>query len=256
MLLCGAFVENRGVVVLVDRESGCRRFAGAALLFVIATQSLAQVGPSRARLITGGSKPPQPMLIDQTPRKVTLDVTIGVDGRVTGTRLVERSGNGIFDERMRGYWKAQPFVPALDVEGQPREDTLRATNTFSVNEGKGPALKTLRNHSDIEGNKPADNIARMGLMRCRDFLWEFDFMRGMTPKANLLHEDLFHVPFAMFIAAGGVSETARDALIAEWDVLVVKTIAACRENPDAAYWKETFVPIFTRAMPYSSAPVP
>jgi hypothetical protein len=255
MLLCGGFLQNGGFVA-VDRRSGDRRFAGALLLVLIASQSHAQTGPSRARLITGGSKPPQPMLIDQTPRKVTLDVTVGADGRVTATRLVERSGNGIFDERMRGYWKAQPFVPALDVNGQPREDTLRATNTFSVDDGKGPALKMLRNHADIEGNKPADNVARVGLMRCRDFLWEFDFMRRMAPKANLLHEDLFHVPFAMFIAAGGVSEAARDALIAEWDVLVVKTIAACRENPDAAYWKETFVPLFTRAVPYSSAPVP
>jgi len=241
---------------LVDRESRTRHFAGAVLLVFFATQSHAQMGPARARLITGGSKPPPPMLIDQTPRKVALDVTVGADGRVTATRLVERSGNGVFDERMRGYWKAQPFVPALDVHGQPREDTLRATNTFTVDEGKGPALKMLRNHPDIEGNKPADNVARVGLMRCRDFLWEFDFMRRMAPKANLLHEELFHVPFAMFIAAGGVSEAARDALISEWDVLVVKTIAACRENPDAAYWQETFVPLFTRAVPYSSAPVP
>lgn len=62
-------------------------------------------------------------------------------------------------------------------------------------------------------------------------------MRRMAPKANLFHEDLFHVPFAMFIAAGGVSE------------------AACREKPDATYWKETFVPLFTRVVPYSSPPV-
>lgn len=223
-------------------------------LLLAMSPAWAQVGPSRAHPINGATKPLPMMLIEQKPRKVILDVFVDFQGRVSRTAIVESSGNGVFDERMRGYWKDTPFMPALDAEGKPGADTIRITNTFSVEDRGSMQLKNFRNHSDIEGNQPAENAARLERMRCQDMLWEYDFMKRRAPKAQLLHEDIFQVAFAMFLAAGDFRESARDALIGEWPGLVASALAGCREKPDALYWQEVFVPLFTRAAPYESAP--
>jgi hypothetical protein len=231
-------------------------FATVWLLMLAAPPAEAQVGPTRARPIHGASKPLPTMLFDQKDRKVVLDVDVDPTGRVVATRIVQRSDNGIFDERMRGYWKDTAFMPALDAEGRPAPDTLRITNTFTVVDRGSLMLKSLRNHSDIAGNRPADDAARIQRMRCADLIWEFDFMKSRVRKAALHHEEIFHVAFALFLAAGSVTESARAALIAEWPQLVERTVSQCRDRPEAAYWKEVFVPVFERAMPYVSPPVP
>jgi hypothetical protein len=228
----------------------------AIILSILAVPALGQVGPSRAHPIAGATKKLPMMLIDQKPRKVVMDVDVNAEGRVTATRLVERSGNGVFDERMRGYWKDTLFMPALDAAGQPTTDTLPITNSYSVDEKGSLTLKDLRNHSEIENGSPADEAMRIQRMKCSDFLWEYDFMKQRAPKANLQHEQLFHVAFGMFLAAGNLNETARDALIGEWPKLVERTVNGCREQPQAAYWKDVFVPLFERARPYQSPPVP
>ena len=73
-------------------------------LLLFAGMSSAQVGPSRARPINGATKKLPMMLVEQKPRKVVLDVFVDGSGQVTGSKFIESSGNGVFDERMRGYW--------------------------------------------------------------------------------------------------------------------------------------------------------
>jgi len=216
----------------------------------------AQIGPSHARVIHGATKKLPMMLVEQKPRKVVLDLFIDADGRVTRTAIVQSSGNGIFDERMRGYWKDSAFVPALDAEGKRAAGTLRVTNEFSVDDERSLSLKNFRNHSEVAGNTADQNSKLVERMRCRDLLWEYDFMRMRAPKAKLDHEDVFHVAFAMFLASGNVNDDARDALIREWPVLIERVVAACREKPDELYWQGEFVRIFARAAPYQSLPVP
>lgn len=226
---------------------------GIAALF--AGTANAQVGPSRARPINGATKKLPMMLIEQKPRRVVLEVFVDASGAVTGSRILESSGNGVFDERMRGYWRDTKFMPALDPTGAPTNDSLRITNTYSVDEKNSLTLRDLRNRSDIEGNQGADDAARVQHMRCRDLIWEHEFMQRRAPKAKLEHEAIFVVPFAMYLAAGRNNESARDSLIREWSKLVNDVLAECRAKPEAAYWKGVFVPIFTRAAPYQSAPV-
>jgi len=221
----------------------------------LAPHAQAQTGPTRARPIAAAAphRPPL-MTIDQTPRKTVVDVTIGVDGRVISAQLVERSGNGIFDERVRGFWIDHRFVPAITADGKLTEDTLRITNKYSYNPLEHGFRDTAHSEqfnysSSIEGYSPADTSTRLGSMTCRDLLWEYDFMHKVVPKADLSHEELFHVAFAMLISGGHLSIDARDALIGQWSSLIQQTVATCRAQPAALYWKESFVPTFVAVIP-------
>jgi hypothetical protein len=226
----------------------------AAGAWLIAADALAQLGPSQAYPINTASPAPPLMNFDQKDRAVEVEVTVGADGHTIETKLVTRSGSGVYDERARGYWKDQPFVPAIDAEGRMHETTLRARNTYS--------FKAM--HNGIESRKPgegyhftaeiidrkADDVAvRIERMTCHDLLWEYDFMRGLAPKAKLQHEQLFHIAFAMLITAKRLDTEARDSLIAQWDPLIGQTLDSCRTQPAARYWQDVFVHVFDSATP-------
>jgi len=167
---------------------------------------------------------------------------------------LSRSGNGVYDERVRGYWKHQPFVPALDAAGNPVESTLRTRAIYSVRLPPGPeTIVNSRNgwhfRTEILGSSPAALASRIENMSCSDLLWEYDFMRGIAPKAKLQHEEIFHVSLAMFIAAKQLGTEARDSLIAQWDPLIDQTVDSCRAQPAAAFWKDAFAHTFESATP-------
>lgn len=239
----------------------CWLLAAGALS--LSFDAFAQRGPSRAYPIDTASPKPPLMLFERRDRTVDVDVRVGADGRVISTKLATRSGNGVYDERVRGFWKAQPFMPALDVDGHPLESTVRMRAVYLVKvprEGAGLvyAANGWRFRTSLvpasSGSMPADTnaaamAARIGRMSCRDMLWEYDFMRGLAPRAKLQHEELFHVAFAMLIAAKQFGTEARDALIAQWDTLVGQTLDSCRAQPDAAYWHDAFVHTFESAAP-------
>jgi hypothetical protein len=231
---------------------------GSGLLAVIALTMAgnvaAQLGPSEAYPINTASPPPALMHFDQKDRTVEVEITVGPDGHTIRTKLLTRSGSGVFDERVRGFWKDQPFVPALDADGRPHESTLVARNTYSfkamkygienVKPGEG-----LHFRAEIVDRTPDAMASRLERMTCRDLLWEYDFMRRLAPRAKLQHEEIFHVALAMLIAAKQLDSEARDALIAQWDTLIGQTLDACRARPDAAYWNDAFVRTFESATP-------
>jgi hypothetical protein len=223
---------------------------------LMALEARAQLGPNLAYPIVAAA-PKAPMIDDGKERSVTLDVVVGADGRTVSTRLVTHTDNGVFDERVRGFWKYQRFVPTLDADGRPRASVLRIESRFSARDlppRKSPEYQLLTQKwkfdSSIEGRSPGDMAARVARMTCRDFLWEYDFMKKQSPKrAKLEHEELFHVAFAMFISARQIANESRDALIEQWPTLIDQTVNSCRDQPDAMYWKSAFAHTFESATP-------
>jgi hypothetical protein len=222
--------------------------------FLLAACAQAQLASSDAYPINTAAPHPPLLQFDQKDRTVELEVVVGADGRTVATRLLTRSGNGVYDERARGFWKDQPFVPAVDAAGRPRESTLRVRNTYSfkpmtrgleqVKPGEGYHVRT-----DVIGRDAGVMASRIERMSCRDLTWEYELMHRLAPKAKLHHEEIFHVAFAMLIAAKDLGTEARDSLIAQWDVLIQQTLDSCRAQPASAYWKDAFVHTFESAAP-------
>jgi hypothetical protein len=119
-------------------------------------------------------------------------------------------------------------------------------NTYSelVKPGEGYHVRT-----EVIGRDAGVMAARIGRMSCRDLTWEYELMHRLAPKAKLQHEEVFHVAFAMLIAAKQLGTEARDSLIGQWDVLIQQTLDSCRAQPASAYWKDAFVHTFESAAP-------
>jgi len=226
----------------------------APCLLIAASLAQAQVAPGRAYPINTASPHPPLMQFERKNRTVEVEVRVGADGRTISTKLLSRSGSGVYDERVRGFWKAQPFVPAIGADGKPVESTLRTRAIYAVQlppgaDGLVNRVNGFHFRTEIEDQKPGDLAARIEHMNCRDLLWEYDFMHRLAPKAKLEHEEVFHIAFAMLIAARRLSTESRDALIAQWIALIGQTLDSCRAQPASRYWKDAFVPTFESATP-------
>ena len=233
-------------------RAGCWLLAAGAIFFTAGAH--AQRGPSSAYPIDAASPPPPVMRFESKDRTTEVEVRVGPDGHVISTELLTRSGNGVYDERVRGFWKGQPFMPALDAQGNPVPSTLRTRAYYLVRPPSGGSdavngIDRWRFRTEIPGANPEDMASRIGHMTCRDLLWEYDFMHGLAPKAKLQHEEVFQVAFAMFIAARRLGNEARDSLLAQWDLLIGQTLDSCRAQPAAAYWRDAFVHTFESAAP-------
>lgn len=231
---------------------GCWLLAAGVVL--LSLDAHAQRGPSRAYPIDTAAPHPPLMQFERKDRSVDVEVRVGADGHTRSTKLLTRSGNGVYDERVRGFWKSQPFVPALDAAGNPVESVLVTRAVYAVKlPPEGAGLVNRRNgwrfRTQVVDSNPAAMASRIEHMSCRDFLWEYDFMRSLAPKAKLQHEEIFHVAFAMLIAAKRLETDARDSLIAQWDTLANQTLDSCRAQPDAQYWRDAFVHTFESAAP-------
>jgi len=231
-----------------------RSWLVSAAVTLMSMNAEAQIGPGEAYPIYTASPDPPLMHFDQKDRQTEVEITVGADGHTIGTKLLKRSGSGVYDERVRGFWKDQPFVPAIDANGRPRQTTLIGRNTYSFK----PMQRGIENRKRGEGShfkaeildqSPDVMANRIQRMTCHDMLWEYEFMRALAPRAKLRHEEIFHVAFAMLIAAKHLGNDARDALIAQWDPLIDQTLDSCRAQPGAQYWRDAFAHVFESAAP-------
>jgi hypothetical protein len=233
-------------------QAGLRLLVAAAAWTSL--EAHAQLGPSAAYPIEAASPPPPAMQFERKDRTVDVEVRVDADGHVLSTRLLTRSGNGVFDERVRGFWKHQPFVPALDANGQPVESTLHTRAVWTVRPPPGASRARRRRYgwrfrTEVLGSEPAAMISRIERMTCRDVLWEYDFMRRVAPRAKLENEEIFRVAFAMYIASKRIAGEARESLIAQSETLVDQTLDSCRLQPEAPYWRDAFAHTFESATP-------
>jgi len=152
-------------------------------------------------------------------------VRVGADGRTISTKLLSPLGKRRLRRTRARILEGTAIRPAIGVDGRAgRIDAadargLRGASCRRAATASSYASMVFHFRTESAGETPADMAARIERMSCRDLLLEYDFMHGLAPKAKLHHEEIFHVAFAMLIAARRLSTESRDVLIAQWDAL-------------------------------------
>jgi TonB family protein len=211
---------------------------------LVSSPLFAQTGPLEARLIQSAkSSPfsdPFPELHRQLNRQdnvaIVIELTVGTDGRVSDARVLESSGNKRVDETVRKYYLKNRFVPALDEAGTPIVSTVTGKYLQQSSRpdpaSSGPSQTRLDNE-----------VQRVERMKCKDFVWEYNFMREAAYQQRLTFgEELFQTALGMFISR----ERVLDAQIAVLSRSVVPAMdasaQACRSKPDEVFFSSVFSP--------------
>jgi len=184
-------------------------------------------------------------------------MSVGTDGRVLATRILESSNVPDFDEKVLKYYMKQRFIPALDENGTPIEGIAcqrfhqRAAQPVKIstianphrpeNEGESSSIKRT---SRTSHEKTYDEVERISRMRCKDFTWEVDLMRDIVPRRPLTNELLYKTAFAMYIVRDNVSDDELRKLERRFSAAMDETVDQCRATPDAMYFQNVLIPEF------------
>jgi TonB family protein len=223
----------------------------SACLF--ATSAFAQTGPTLPRYVM--SKPPPQFdgHVTESSLRSVIELQVDATGRVTEVRVLKGSGSEDYDKRVQSYYRKWRLMPALDENGVPKASKLRMGHSMR---GMGPpedARTTLKrtNPGEFPDEAPAEPIdprvydegGRVLRMRCKDFLWEYDFLRDVA-GGNAPFELELMTQTSLFEAAKKVRVP-----VAEYPRIkknlrrtLRETAKTCRARPEDMYIEHVLAP--------------
>jgi hypothetical protein len=97
--------------------------------------------------------------------------------------------------------------------------------------------------SSVSSQTRIDNEAqRIERMKCKDFVWEYTFMREAAKQRLTLGEELFQTSLAMFISREHVTDAQIAALSRSVVPAMDASAQACRNKPNEAFFSWVFSP--------------
>lgn len=206
------------------------------LMCALPQLALAQAGPLEPRLVVAGNSYPKfdpELAIDFLA--ATAELSVDADGRVTGVRIAESSGNERFDAIVRDYYAKFRLIPALTAEGQPIAATSEVRFRVAIDD---PVAARLRGPDDFV----AAEVKRIRRMKCDDFTWEYERMQEIAHGSALDQEYLFQTSFAMVEASQKLSPEEVSRAVKKSAATLKDTAKRCRANPDASYFADAYQP--------------
>jgi TonB family protein len=202
-----------------------------ALSSATGNSAMAQTGPKSPRLLHGSLPDDSPVFTYGEDRRMLLKLSVNADGGVSDARRVETSGDPAFDRLATEYFAKFRLVPALDAQGVPVADDveLRIDTSHIYEPGPGQGLY----------RKERQRIERM---HCKDFLWEYEFMREILGNGSMARERLMRTSLKMFTDHNRVKSAALTRLEANLDITVLASAVQCYQKPEELYWQGVFVP--------------
>jgi hypothetical protein len=215
--------------------------------------ALAQLGPADARIVDVGMPDPgYPEKVTED-RRIVITVPVGPDGRAKDVQLSASSTDADYDDRVRRKLLKLRVIPALDASGTPMDGEIKFA--ISLKKGKYPRTRYADSHYDLQ--LPTDNslrnpaltddqlrgeVSRIVRMRCRDFAWEYDFMKDIAGSKPVENEAMPRAVLAMYLVHGKTTGAEVAKVGAAFPAALRGSAQRCHDAPDAKFFTESFVP--------------
>jgi TonB family protein len=205
----------------------------------------AQTGPLRTRVVVAGIRGPFPKQDTHMDLSVVVEIAVDADGRVTNRTIVESSGNETFDQKVLKYYSKFRFVPQLEENGAAVASTVRM-RFRRAGIGSPPAAPPLQSDEP----RVFDEVARIGRMKCSDFLWEYDLLKEIAGRQRSVNQEtMLTTSLAMFVVQEKMNDSELKLLNRSFDKIVRESVESCRQNPQEKYWSGVLAPALKAAVP-------
>jgi TonB family protein len=233
------------------------------LLLVVACvrtpAALAQLGPSDARIVAAGMPDPgYPEKVEED-RRILVTISVGPDGRATAVQLSIPSGDSNYDEHVRRMFLKMRVIPALDPSGTPVEGEVRFTvslrkGSYPRNHSAGlPFDSTIRTDNTLHNpalteDRLRTEISRIVHMRCRDFVWEYDFMKDIAGSRPIETEVMPRALLATYLVHAKTSDAQVAKVGSVFPAVLRASAGRCRDEPDAPFFTDSFAPAMNKRL--------
>lgn len=227
-----------------------RGISALLAVFCFAQGAGAQTGPASAHMVLAAIPSAIPTPTADGTRSTQVELAIDATGRVTDVTIQSSSGDPKYDDRVSKYYRRLRFIPAIDTNGSPVASTMTTRMNSMRATTPGPSAPPPPSPSGSQVPDPqaaadhtADQVRRIGRMRCKDFLWEYDLMKDIAGSRSLDNEELFRELQAMYIVQENVPGDALPQLRRQFDGAVRTSVEECRKRGEAQFYQEVFAPV-------------
>jgi TonB family protein len=237
-----------------------RRLAYLLLLSCLVPSAWSQSGPMRPRMVFAKPPPIVDFAGGEIGRAASVELAVSVEGRVTDVRILQSSGSPAFDEKVQEYFRKWRLLPGIDEGGIPIASTLRTryvAKGIGSPESAGETTAGPATPRQAANAAPAqeavaapaaddrvyDEASRIVRMRCKDFVWEYDFMRAIAGNvAPLTNEQMIKMSMAMFMVQENLSNEELKRLNRNYARTLRKVHDTCRGRPEDKYYAQVLAP--------------
>lgn len=214
-----------------------------SLFMLVLTAAMAplangQTGPLEPRLVIAGQSYPEfdPDLgIDFLG--ATAELSVDADGKVTGVKIIETSGNDRFDAIVKNYYSKFRLIPALNDAGEPMAATTEVRFRVAIADTEGGSGRLRGPDAFLQAE-----VKRIRRMQCDDFLWEYERMQEIAHGFDLDQEYLFQTSLAMVEAHSKLNANEIERVLKKNSAVLKDTAKSCRANPGARYFADAYQP--------------
>lgn len=209
----------------------------------IPVAGLAQTGPSDPQLIAGATTAKINPRSGKLAGLVVATVRVGADGRVKEVLVTENTAEPAFEPQLVKVLESARFRPAIDESGKLIEGNAELKvelRQFTGAEPKPVALKPESERAEAEKE-------RIKRMRCPDFVWEWDLIRGES--ASVSTEFMPRIATTAYINLRQEEGAYVDSKAWKASAKALReSVELCRNNPQAVFFRQVFKPLMDEAV--------
>jgi hypothetical protein len=221
------------------------RAAISSLILVLPAIAFAQTGPSEPQVISAASTAKISVGNRKLVGHVVATVRVGEDGHVTDVLVTENTAEPSFEPQIVKVLQSARFRPAIDASGKLVEGSIEMKVELRTSTATEPKPVAAKPDPQLTDNEKA----RIRKMNCRDFIWEWDFIREEADDA-VVTEFMPRVTVTMYAAVRTEAGDYVDAKIWKASAKGLKNaVDQCRDTPDAPFFDGVFRTVMDEAVP-------
>jgi hypothetical protein len=215
----------------------------ASLVFPLA--ALSQAGPADPQVIASASTARITVGNRKLAGQALATMRVGSDGKVLEATISENTTEPAFQSQLAKVFQSARFRPAIDASGNPVEASVEMKLELRPSTGAEPKPVAAKADPQLTDKEKA----RIRKMRCQDFVWEWDLIRGEAGDAAATE---FMPRIATTMYASLRTEAGEYVDVTVWKAApkALKVSAdRCRDTPQAPFWEGVFKTVMDEAVP-------
>jgi hypothetical protein len=213
-------------------------------LFLLPAAAVAQTGPAEPQVIASAATAKINVGSRKLAGQLVATVKVGVDGKVKDVLVTENTTESAFEPMLVKVLQSAKFRPAIDAAGTLIESSTEMKVELRTSTGSEPKPVPAKSDAQLTDKEKA----RIRKMTCKDFIWEWDYLRDAAGDGVYTE----YMPRIAIIAYAQARSAAGDVVDAKvWPAskkALKETVDQCRDNPTAPFFDGIFKSVMDAAV--------
>jgi len=213
-------------------------------LVLLPAAAVAQTGPAEPQVIASAPTAKISVGSRKLAGQLVATVKVGADGKVKDVLVTENTAESAFEPMLVRVLQSAKFRPAIDAAGNLVESGIEMKVELRASTGSEPKPVPANSDAQLTDREKA----RIRKMTCKDFIWEWDYLRDASAD-GVYTESMPRIAISAYAQARSAAGDVVDAKV--WPASkkgLKETVDQCRDNPTAPFFEGIFRSVMDAAV--------